>query len=371
VAAAALAAGCGSTGAGGSGSTVVTPTATLPLATSAGGPGLPGWAAVDMGGSSKDFENFWELFTRPAGATAWKLVTPPGVASNGGLVLAPDGTGLVTGFGPSQGLTFSPLATTAGPAAAWSQGSALVSPGLASVPDALAEGPGGEVLALSRTGEVQLGASGGATWTRLSTTSALARTAAGRACGLTSLTAVAFAANGTPLLAGSCRRPGVVGLFAWEQGTVVAAGPVLPAGRVTVLGLASAAGRTTMLLQTGAGTTASVLAEWSATGLGSWSPSPAMSAGHDGPRSLSLWHNGTVAVVLANGGGASIAGPGASWQTPPAPPAGTATLAAGPTGQLQALVPAGSILSVWQLDAGIGWTRIQQIRVPVPYGSSS
>jgi len=69
------------------------------------------WAAVAMGGSAASHSNFWQLFTRPAATTTWRLVTPPDMASNGGLVLAAPGTGhVVAGFRPSQDLAYSPLA---------------------------------------------------------------------------------------------------------------------------------------------------------------------------------------------------------------------------------------------------------------------
>ena len=46
------------------------------------------WAVAVMGGPVAQDDNFWQLFARPAGSSRWKLVTPPGTADNGGLVLA-------------------------------------------------------------------------------------------------------------------------------------------------------------------------------------------------------------------------------------------------------------------------------------------
>jgi len=63
-----LAAACGSTSASDGSHGTTAPAPSLPLATAIAGPGQPGWAIVPMGGSSKDFENFWELFARPAGS---------------------------------------------------------------------------------------------------------------------------------------------------------------------------------------------------------------------------------------------------------------------------------------------------------------
>ncbi len=74
-----------------------------------------------MGGSAAQHNDFWQLFIRPAGSTCWQLVTPPGTADNGGLVLAGgDGQPLVTGFRPSQNLTFSPPSSFPATAASWS-----------------------------------------------------------------------------------------------------------------------------------------------------------------------------------------------------------------------------------------------------------
>ena len=96
---------------------------TIPaLTTSLAAPGGTGWAVVEMGGSAAQYNNFWELFSRTAGGT-WKLATPPGVASNGGLIAAVTGPGsLLTAFRPSQDLTFSPLALTPDGGAHWTEG---------------------------------------------------------------------------------------------------------------------------------------------------------------------------------------------------------------------------------------------------------
>jgi hypothetical protein len=109
-----LAAGCGSQAAPAALPSIAIRTA--PLATSlvtAQG----AWAVAVMGGSAAAADNFWELFVRPPGASKWSLVTPPGVASNGGLIAsgATGGTSLLVGLRPSQQLAFSPLATAATP----------------------------------------------------------------------------------------------------------------------------------------------------------------------------------------------------------------------------------------------------------------
>ncbi len=371
IAGAMLAAGCGGTTAspGGGGA----PTVSVPLATSEGGTGLPSWAVVEMGGSSATYNNFWELFVRPAGSAQWKLATPLGVASNGGLAIASTGPGLVAGFQPSQDLTFSPLATAPSSAAAWSQANAPVSPGLASVPDALAAGPAGQVLALTHTGEVLLGAHEGTAWTRLATLRSIASSAAGRSCGLTALTAVGFTPSGAPLAGGACARPGSSGIFLLQQGPPAAVGLPLSGGPVTVLGLArEAAGRTMALLEHGSGRAATIVAAWLATTAPAFGTvSAAAPTGGGAPRSLAMWSNGSAGLVLGDGRAEAIAGPGASWRVLPTLPGKAATLALGPAGQLEALVAQGDSLSVWQLPAaGTAWGQVQHINVNVPYGSS-
>ena len=171
------------------------------------------WAAVVMGGSAASYDNFWQLFIRPAGSTRWKLVTPPGTADNGGLVLAASaGQALVTGFRPSQTLTYTPLIQTSNGGQAWSSLNPLDA-ALASTPDALAIKPGsGELLALT-AGAVQDAAPGYTTWTTLASRKALAATPPGRRCGLQALTAAAFSPSGIPMLAGPCARPGITGIF--------------------------------------------------------------------------------------------------------------------------------------------------------------
>ena len=90
-------------------------------------------------------ENFWQVFVRPAGAAAWRLATPAGVADNGGLVVASTGAdALLAGFRPSQDLTFSPLAVTADAGTRWAR-AARSAPASADVPGALAAGPGGRL----------------------------------------------------------------------------------------------------------------------------------------------------------------------------------------------------------------------------------
>lgn len=182
-------------------------------------------------------------------------MTPPGVASNGGLVVTPSGAAALTAaFRPGQRLTFSPLATSADLGHHWSAG--VLDAEVASAPAALAADPAtGHMLALLASGTVQQSSDRGATWTRLTTEQAISRTGPGRGCGLHNLTAVAFTAAGMPLLAGTCTRPGTVPVFAFSGHTWLAAGPAPCAAAasqpVAVLTMTTTAGRTFALMRAG------------------------------------------------------------------------------------------------------------------------
>jgi hypothetical protein len=381
--------------AGGCGSAVRPPAApaprpvALPLATSVAGDQAT-WAAVPMGTAGPNL--FWQLFVRPAQGTRWTLATPPDVATNGAIALAPgDRNSLVTGIHPSLLLGFSPITTTPDGGRTWSAGPP--DPGLASVPDTLGAGPtGGRLITLEHDGRVDLGPPAAAGRPRLTSTAALARTPAGRACQLSGLTAVAFSPAGSPLLAGQCARPGVAGIFLDQGGAWHAAGPALPGPlsgqRIEVLRLIRIGSQLTALLQAGTGRAASLVAAWSATG-SQWTLSPPLRLNGLGVQSSSLGR-GSLAVALTGRRSELLTGPSASWQSLPELPAGrTVTLALPAAAEVDALAAAGSVLTAWQLHAGrpsaggtaagltagaFGpgtWTRTQQTKVPIQYGSSS
>lgn len=353
------------------------------LATSLAVPGGAGWAVVQMGGPAARHDNFWELFVRPAGSTDWKLATPAGVASNGGLVMTVSGPGsLLAGFRPSQNLTFSPLAATTDAGANWSQRNVLDA-GLADVPGALASGPGGRLLAMTGTGDIYSGTHGGASWSRLTGERAVARTAAGRACGLSALSAVAYTSAGQPLLAGDCRSAGTAAIFVLRAGTWQAARPSLPAALrhepVSVIGLNAAGARITAILAAWAGRSTAVLAAWSADDGSTWTISPPLTTGPAtaGRPSVSFGASGSASLLLpashAVSGGAVIGWRAAAWQSLPSLPADATTLAATAAGQPEVLAVHGSTFAAWQLGGSRGpsaWTLQQTVEVTIPYGSS-
>jgi hypothetical protein len=352
-----------------------------------------------MGGSSAENNAFWQLFVRPDSSSAWKLVTPPGVATNGGLVLAGLGSeSVLAGFRPGVDLTFSALATTRDTGASWSPGGPL-NPGLADEPDALAVAPaGGQLLALVAGGKAEQSGNSGTSWSALTSERSLASSSAGSSCGVTGLTAASYTPSGSPLLGGTCERAGTAGIFSYSGGRWQTAGPTLPASlagqRVAVLRLTrtvsgSTAGNVALLVA-GAGKAESLVAAWSSGTQSSgtqssgtqssgthWAVSAPVAVGSAGLRASGFGTGGAAWVILGDGGAEAISGPGSAWRVLPSLPAGTQTLAYGSAGALDAMAVGngkagpGSELTVWQLASGATvWTRGQTINVPIQYGSS-
>ncbi len=342
------------------------PPAAVPLSTSlVTGQGT--WAVAVMGGAAAGDDGFWQLFARPAGASRWSLVTPPGVADNGGLVAAGGGSALVVGVRPSQKLVFSPLAASTDAGRTWTPG--LLDASLADTPGAIALSPSGRLLAVLRDGTIEAAPTAGAAaaghWTVLTTFPALAASAAGRSCGLEGVTAISFGANESPIAAGSCARPGAAGVLTDVGGTWRSAAPRLPgpAGRspVRVLGLAADAGGNVALLAAGG----SVLAAWRDGAR--WTVSAPVAAGR--VRALGFGGGGSAWLLLGGGRAESIAGAGSSWQMLPPAPAGTQVLAPADGGGYEALAVDRARLTVWRLERG-SWVQVQQMTVPIQYGSS-
>ncbi len=331
------------------------------------------WAVAVMGGSASQHNNFWQLFVRPAASSRWQLVTPPGTADNGGLIVAGGIRSLVTAFRPSQLLTYPPLTATSDGGRSWSALSPLDAT-LASTPDALAASPtGGTLAALLSDGTAEVAAAGSAAWKPLATPRTVAVTPAGRRCGLQTFTAAAYTTAGLPLLAGACSRPGTAGIFAAASGAWQLTGPVLPPAlsgeRVSVVRLGRTASQIVALLSAGSGHDMSLLAAWSADNGTRWTLSAALPLDSASIESASIGLAGTVAVVT--GGRAEVCNTGGQWRVLPALPPWVATLVPGPGGQTDALAAHGSTLTVWQLAPGASdWAKAQVIDVPIQYGSS-
>ena len=380
----AVLAGCGSTRASGTGQPA-TP-ATPSLATSASYPDGT-WAVLVMGGAAAQHNNFWQVFTRPAGKqAAWRLATPLGVASNGGIaVAATGGPSLVAAVLPSQDLHFSPLSRSTDGGAKWAADGLLDVP-LAAMPSALAAAPGGGLIALTRRRHGR-----GGLPPRRPLGPAGHRALGGQFAGRPELRAdQPHRGRPTPLPGPRCwpgpapgRPRGHLRARGGRRLGGGRAGSARGPGRrpVAVLQLARSGTADVALLQVGAGRTASLLGAWS-TGDGSgWQLSAPYRLAGAQPRSAAVAGR-ALGVLLRSAHGTTgravtVTGPGAAWQALPALPAGTAalpagamTLAAGPAGGFQLLTGRLSGLSVWAAGAS-GWTRSQVIKVSIPYGSSS
>jgi hypothetical protein len=363
-----LAAGCGSTKVQISAQSN-DPARPLSLGTSVGTTAGT-WAVTLVGGSAAQYNNFWQLVVRPAASTQWRLVTPPGVASNGGLVIAPmRGSSLVAAFRPSQDLVFTPLASTSNAGAGWSAG--VIDAGLSDEPDALAgDQASGRLVALFANGSVDLGDSGGHDWTAIASQRRLAGDEATRRCGLTRLTGVAFLPNGIPLAAGDCGQPGVVGLFSYAAGRWQLTQAALPGAfardLVSVLAVAGLAGRTVALLQAGS----SLLV--AQTNGSAWSVADPAALAGDSVSAMATSATGSIGLVLSNGQGLVLPSPAGQWQPLTRLPRGTQTLAFGPGSQVEALVPARTAVSFYSYHpATSAWVLTQALKVPVQFGSSS
>jgi hypothetical protein len=330
-----------------------------------------------MGHLHDPANTFWELFLRPAGSSSWVLQTPPGVASNGGLVLAASPSGQWTvGFLISELLRFSPVAQSTDGGADWSPGE-LPFP-LTPTPDALAVASTGKVLALvSPGGRRVLQTSGDlADWRTLTTKDALIH--ASSSCGVQAVTAVAFNPAGQPLLGLSCALRGQVGVLAssgtsnWRD-----IGPSLGSGAASVSRLVRTADGVAGLARVQSGTRASVVGFWGNGSTAQWAGSATLTipVGWSVRATATGGGSGQGFAVLLGSGDARrvevVTGPGASWVTLPQAPRGASAVSDVGT-EVDTFVVASSHLAVWAWsDGAAGWSRTASITVPVPYGSSS
>ncbi|MGH8980471.1 MAG: hypothetical protein ACRDWE_05555 [Acidimicrobiales bacterium] len=355
------------------------------------------WAILPMGYLHTKENRFWQLLFRANGASKWKLETPPGVPSNGGLTgtrIPTDTEDVTIGFQPSTDLQYSPVAETVDNGTHWSPGT--LPDGLVDVADAIAMDASGHLFALvdprletpfvqtwghtvGNAGTVSLLTSKRSLtrWTRVTTEAALARSAGTRACGIAAITAVTAVA-GAPLLGADCSRDGTVGLFTKSGGTWVAAGPNIPAEaseEMSVLRLSTDATGTTALVEARGGGSAALLALWRAatTSSANWTVSQPVRL-HGSVLSVGTGTSGSLTVVTGKGwtahGLLSIAGPATSWHRTGALPRHTEAVVDG-DGGLTALTVSKSDLITWQRSTTGGWDRAQRLYVPIEYGSST
>jgi hypothetical protein len=234
------------------------PVPAIPLATGGSVVGAS-WATVQVS-SGGTAARRWQLLVRDPVTGRWRVATPPSRFVDTGLAVAGQPfKGLTVGFIPPVLTRLTPLAVSKKAGIHWRP--SLLPAGLVREPDSLAMLTGGSELAVTGT-DAEISAPGALGWRPLVTLAALAATAAGKQCGLTGLTSAGAGPDGLPMLAGTCSRRGVVGLFVHRKSGWHLTGPSLPSSLakrpVSVLGLASPGHGNSMLI--GVATGHSVLA---------------------------------------------------------------------------------------------------------------
>ena len=228
------------------------------------------------------------------------------------------------------------------------------------------------MLALLGDGTVEQAATAGASWTTLAASGAVASSAAGRRCEVTSLTAVAYAPSGTPLAAASCARAGIAGIFAVREhlaGSWPPSSASARARQVTVLRLTAIAAGDIALLRPGrAAREPARRLDERRNRLDGLSPARCRYRS-GGCLRHRVRRRGWL--LLADGRAYAVSGPGGAWRRLPSPPPGTAALAAGRGGAIDALAADGGNLTVYQLTPAGAWGKAQVLTVPIQYGSSS
>jgi hypothetical protein len=358
-------------------------TAVLPIAASTTTPGTAS-VLIPMGHLDDPSNTFWEAFVRPEASSSWRLATPPGVASNGGLVMAAAPSGSLTvGFLTSSDLRFSPVAETSNGGQSWSPGE-LPSP-LAAVPSALAVAMNGEALALvTGAGQRALMVSSSLSkWRTLTTTKEVEFAAA--PCDLREMTAVVFNAASQPLAGLDCANSGEIGILVASSSTTGGQsgwneiGPPIAAGdgASTVIRLVRTGEGVDGLAELRTGRRTSLVAFWGQGSLDRWSVSSPLSI----PPGWSLQATSTgggsgqgLGVLLGSGDQRrldGIAGPGLRWTSPPVAPRGASGLAEiGRDVDTFVVSTSRLVVWMWRPDES-GWRQAASISVPVPYGSSS
>ena len=379
LAATAAIAGCGSSGsssASAPGTGGVTP-AKVSMATSIA-TSEDNWAVVPMSADPA----FWEVFARTANSGTWRLVTPPGVADNGGLVASAGGAeSLTVAVLPTQDLVFSPLAQTADGGASWSAGGP-VNAAVAASPGAFAAN-GSHLAALLSDGTIETSPDAGATWSTLAKPGAIAASPAAKGCGgAVQVTSLSFGATSTEVLAGgTCGTSGTTAIFSYSPGRGWQRESLPVSGRLVrfTAGTALVEGK------------AGLAALWLGTG-GTGYPGSAPASPPSTSRVLrtsgplpvsgSITATGTLFgagawVLLAGGRAATVTLPGTAggaphWVPLPTVPAHTSVLASGPAGSVDALAVSGDALTVWRLaPKATAWSEVQAMNVPIQIGSSS
>jgi hypothetical protein len=339
------------------------------------------WAVLPMGDLRDPDNTFWQVLRAAPGSSHWSVVTPEGVADNGGIVAGASGDAVVAGVLPSHLLRFSPLASSTDSGTTWAPG--LLPGAVAPRPDALAVSAAGswDLAVLGST--VLRATSSLSTWSPLVSLSTLTRR--DPRCGAEQLDAVAIGPNSESLVAVACRGAGEVGLFTSSAGGWSEIGPQLGGvwrgASTSVLRLESSAAGTSVLVSASRGSRRA-LAALVRTAKGQWTVSPVLRLmPGQSLRASALSAGGSFAVLLGKGRANSVdtVTPGRPWIPLPTPPGGAVSIAAvGPVFMAFAGVlfdiftVAGARLRVFALTpGGTRWVAAQSTLVPLAYGSSS
>ncbi len=334
------------------------------------------WVVLPMGELSDQANTFWQVLRAVPGTSHWSVVTPRGVADNGGLVTGATAGSVVIGFLPSQLLRFSPLAVSSSGGRTWNP--QLLPVALAADPDALASGPAGNAVAAVVGDKVLAAPAGLSHWSSLVTVSRLARLFP--QCGVASIGAVAVLPSGAPLVATGCDRAGI-GIFTETDGTWSADGKASGTAwksATEVLRLQATGPTATALVRTGRDHPVFVGAWQGPDGIWTFSHSLSLP-----PRALiratAVGDDGTLAMVVDSDAAVSAytIDPNGAWRRLPAPPVGTTAISI-PTRSttigaetIDAFTVRGGALGVYALtQSGTGWVRVQSSRVAIAYDSS-
>ncbi len=339
------------------------------------------WAILPMGDLGDPDNTFWQVLRAAPGSSHWSVVTPRGVADNGGIVAGVTGGAIVAGVLPSQLLRFTPLASSSDGGSTWDP--ALLPGALAARPDAFAvDAAGSGDLAVVGSSVLRATPSL-SSWSRLVSLSTLARRDPG--CGAEQLDAVASAPGGQPLVAVACRNAGAIGLFMSTGGTWEAIGPHLGGAwrgaSTSVLRLDFSTAGTSVLVSASSGSRRALVALWRSA-QGQWSVARVLRLGPGVTvRASSVNAIGWFAVLVGTGRviSAEMVLPGAPWIPLPAPPDGALSIAAvtpiltgSDGGSYDVFTVKGARLGVFGLTpAGTKWVQTQSTLVPLAYGSSS
>ncbi len=340
------------------------------------------WVILPMGDLSEQDNTFWQLLHASPGSSHWSLVTPPGVADNGGLAAGASGGSILVGVLPSRLLSFSPLSQSTDGGTSW--GPIFLPAGVAVLPDALAyqaASPGGAIAVLGGGTRALVSPASLSSWSPLVSATALRRVPPG--CGVTTLDAVAILPTGAPLVATGCRG-GRVGVFTRTAGSWQPSGFTLKGslrGSATeVLRLAVSGSTTTALVSASRAGHRALVALWRTGGTPWTASAPLAETSGASVLSTAVSASGALAVLMGAPRGRRVAvdiTAGGPWTQLPVPPSRTTALAipAGPETLDSVPVDAfrvdGESLGVFALSSsGRRWVRVQSSQIPLAYGSS-